>query len=324
MEQALLKYVKAFQKLKRDHSFGGAPHKPILLLSIIQAFEKKLFSDNKIYIIPELVALFKSNWNILVKTNHSPSFALPFFHLKSEGFWKLATKLGMEIVLTSSHSVKSFKSLNETIDHAEILSDLTFLLLENESRDILKLTLIEKYFPNRTINFIEANENKYWNQLTTEMLEDSAITYSNKIAQLKENLDKENYEEEIYLRGGIFKREIPKIYNYTCCISELRIDASKNVSMIDACHIMPFSEGYNDTITNGISLCPNLHRAFDRYLISIDNEYRVIVSNKFIENNNVYSMKQFEGKKILLPDNAKYFPDKDLIGWHRERFMNGE
>lgn len=33
--------------------------------------------------------------------------------------------------------------------------------------------------------------------------------------------------------------------------------AITNVSMVDACHIVPFSEGYDDTLTNGIALCPN-------------------------------------------------------------------
>lgn len=34
-------YIHCFQKLKRDHKNGGAPHKPILLLSVIDLFEKK-------------------------------------------------------------------------------------------------------------------------------------------------------------------------------------------------------------------------------------------------------------------------------------------
>jgi putative restriction endonuclease len=32
-------YLSCFQKLRRDRKNGGAPHKPILLISIIQAFQ---------------------------------------------------------------------------------------------------------------------------------------------------------------------------------------------------------------------------------------------------------------------------------------------
>jgi putative restriction endonuclease len=49
---------------------GGAPHKPILLLSIIRLFESGIFPNNRIFILPELVASFKSNWSKLVDTNH--------------------------------------------------------------------------------------------------------------------------------------------------------------------------------------------------------------------------------------------------------------
>jgi putative restriction endonuclease len=60
---------------------GGAPHKPILLLSVIRLFENGLLTNNQIYVLPELVASFKSNWSKLVTTNHFPIFALPFYHL---------------------------------------------------------------------------------------------------------------------------------------------------------------------------------------------------------------------------------------------------
>jgi len=91
-------------------------------------------------------------------------------------------------------------------------------------------------------------------------------------------------------------------------------------SMIDACHIIPFAESYNDTITNGIALSPNMHRAFDRGLISIDNDYRVLVSSKFIESDSVYSIRQFEGSSIILPENSSYYPSLENLAYHRERF----
>jgi putative restriction endonuclease len=127
-------------------------------------------------------------------------------------------------------------------------------------------------------------------------------------------------EEEIYLRGSVFKRLVPRIYNYTCCISGLRIESTSGIQMIDACHIIPFSESHDDTITNGISLCPNLHRAFDRGLISIDENYRVVVSNAFVENDCDYSIKQFERKEIVLPQKDIYQPSRRGLLFHRKKW----
>jgi len=88
---------------------------------------------------------------------------------------------------------------------------------------------------------------------------------------------------------------LPKIYNIKCCIFGLRVDATINVTMVDACHIVPFSISYDDTITNGLALCPNLHRAFDRGLIAISDDYRVVVSDAFVEDESSYSIRQFAG-----------------------------
>ena len=72
--------------------------------------------------------------------------------------------------------------------------------------------------------------------------------------------------------------------------------------MVDACHIVPFSESYDDTLTNGIALCPNLHRAFDRGLISISDDYTVLINRNFVEDkNSVLNLSQFEDKQIILP-----------------------
>ena len=85
MEEILFNYIKQFKKLNRgfNKGLGKAPHKPILLISLIQLIREKLIISNRIYITPKLVLAFKSNWNILVQTKHGPNFSLPFFYLKS-------------------------------------------------------------------------------------------------------------------------------------------------------------------------------------------------------------------------------------------------
>ena len=88
--------------------------------------------------------------------------------------------------------------------------------------------------------------------------------------------------------------------------------------MIDACHIVPFAKSHDDTISNGLALCPTLHRAFDRHLIGIDDDYRVVISKSFIERcDSTYSIQQFEDKHILLPSNRKYYPSQENLQKHR-------
>jgi putative restriction endonuclease len=228
-------YVHAFNNLRRDYKKGGAPHKPILLLSIIQLFEKNLITSSKIYITPELVGYFKSTWNALVKTSHDLRFALPFYHLSSEPFWKLIPNNGCEKWIEAKSSMRSFSNLNTAVAYAEIDNELFELLKQKDSREILKITLLEKYFSESKSNFGGNDGGKYLNNLSNEIIEEEAEEYRKRIHELKKELGEESYQEEIYLRDGVFKREIPRIYNYTCCISGMRIDATVNVSMNDRC-----------------------------------------------------------------------------------------
>jgi putative restriction endonuclease len=306
---SLLYYCKSFSKLHTAKVKGrSAPHKPILLLAIIDGISNSEIKENRICITPELVARFKDLWSQLVANSEfTANFSLPFYHLKSEGFWHLQTRLGRELILTSSNSIKSFAQLKEIIEFAFFDDALFQLLYDEHTRSILKQTLLSRYFPDHEIS----RSDGLIQSITQQILHEPAEVYKTKAVEFN--------EEEVFIRGGIFKREIPKIYNYTCCISGLRIVADKEVQMIDACHIVPFSISGDDTIGNGISLCPNLHRAFDRGLIAIDEDYRVLTKH-FFEESNAYSIKQFEGKELLLPKQKNYHPLQENLGKHRTRF----
>ncbi|MBL0048965.1 MAG: HNH endonuclease [Bacteroidetes bacterium] len=252
---ALTYYSKALCKLNRATKNGSkAPHKPILLLSIIQTIDAREIIENKIEITPELVARFKDNWNVLVKQEFfKPNFSLPFYHLISDNFWHLKTWVGKEIALTNSSSIRSFSQLKDVLAYAYLDEALFVLLLNKKSREYLHHLILQKYFSAGHINY---DQSGLFNQVAQEILHDSAGVYQNKI-------EKAN-EEEIFVRGGVFKKLVPQIYNYTCCISGMRIVSGYDIQMVDACHIKSFALSHNDTITNGIALCPNLHRAFDR------------------------------------------------------------
>lgn len=313
-------YIYCFEKLRRDSKNGGAPHKPILLLSLIQAFQQNLFQSSKIYIIPEFVGLFKSNWNRLVETNHQCLFTLPFYHMHTEPFWQLIPNAGCELWVKSKSSMRSFSNLTTAVKFAQIDDELVKVLKTKHDSNILQLVLLDKYFQ-YTKDKIYSNKNTYIQDIEDQITNESIEDYKKRILSIKKTLDNDAFQEEIYVRNNVFKKEVPKIYDNTCCISGMRVDSIDNISMIDACHIIPFSESYNDTITNGIALCPNLHRAFDRGMISISDNYKVILKNNFIEpNRSSYNLKQFDGIKILLPENPMYFPSKDSLSHHRARF----
>jgi len=312
--EILNKYLHSFKKLHIDRSHGNAPHKPILLLSVLQSFQNNQILDQRIYLTPELVGFFKTIWSLLVTTKHDCRISYPFYYLKSDKFWQLVPKSGFENINQMGSIMKSFSTLNAAVDFALISDDLYLLMKDERNNRILQHFLLEEYFPDTKSNFINSEAGQYnlFNLLEEKILHEDAAEYKTEIQKLLQ----QNDEEEIFIRGSIFKREIPKIYNYTCCISGMKISATSSVSMVDACHIIPFSYSFDDTITNGIALCPNLHRAFDRGLIAIDSNYKVRVSGIFHEETSNYSIKSFDGQRILLPLDKDFFPFAENFDWH--------
>jgi putative restriction endonuclease len=142
------------------------------------------------------------------------------------------------------------------------------------------------------------------------------------------NLDKKDKILILKCKNMLFADKIKQLrekeqrvqYPFAAALG-LRISAVANVSMVDACHIVPFSDAYDDTLTNGIALCPNLHRSFDRGLISISDNYAILVNENFIENQkSVFNISQFAGKQIFLPYAEELYPDLGNIAVHRKKF----
>ena len=308
-------YILDFTRLKRAHQYGGAPHKPILLLAILEGVARGEIITNSVFITPELILCFKEYWFNLVNTPHQLNFALPFYHLRTEAFWKLVCKPGYEIALTTSHSIKSLSSLNDSLVCAEIEKELFDFMKDPTTNKILKMVLLENYFPDAKNVNIEYN---LFKNIEQQILNEDQEKYKARIQELNNNLSKEQVEEELFVRGSLFKREIPRIYNFTCAISRMRVISLSNAQMVDACHIVPFSISKDDTIRNGVSLSPNLHRAFDRGLISISPEFTVLLSPQVKEEVSPFALSQFAGLKIMLPTNPTYFPNQDNLEWHRK------
>lgn len=305
----LLEYTKGISKLKRGvTSFGLAPHKPVFLLSIIDLIHQGEILENKVYINTQLVASFLNNWEALVKEPFQPDFTQPFYYLQNDKinenfFWTVKPLAGCQF---NAH-IRSFNKLITVVDFGCFSNDLFLLLQEKNSREFLKQTILANYFP--SFNNLEVGRN-YLANLRSDILNEPIPAYSKLLL---------GNEEEVFVRNGLFKKLIPSVYNQSCAFTGWKVQTASGLSLVDACHIKPFSICKEDNIKNGISLSPNIHRAFDRGMLSVDDSYRILVSNQIIEEDtNHYSLKKLKGKKIILPTNELYYPGQEYLSWHRD------
>jgi len=306
-------YIVHFQKLRvassRQH--GEAPYKPALLLAVLEGVEAGTIRDNRILITPELIAGFKAICQDLSTSRlfTANSFALPFYHLTSDGFWHLRTWPGLEVLLTSSRSVKSFRNLREVVQYAYLNDALWQLLTVPASRAVLRQTLLARYFPQTKGRYRLTAGVEALNTIERQMLEESAAIYRTHLPATADELEKE-------VRSGVFKRLVLAAYDSTCAVSGLKLinTASAHAPLLDACHIVPWAVSHDDTLPNGLALCPNLHRAFDRHLFWVDEDYRVRLSPSFGElTGGDYGVQRFDGQQLRLPKKREWWPGQENL-----------
>lgn len=131
-------------------------------------------------------------------------------------------------------------------------------------------------------------------------------------------------ERERMIKGRVnqnfFRSVILASYNQKCCITGLSLP-----DLLVASHIIPWHQNEELRLNPGNGLCLNaLHdKAFDRGLITVSPDYKIIVSSKIQESDtsdsiNDYFMK-FHNKNIFLPD--KFSPKKEFLEYHNTKIF---
>ncbi len=307
-------YTRKFTKLKQGGTkYGKAPHKPVFLLTILELIDKQIIVENRVTITPELVATFKENFALLVNAANKDDFTQPFFYLKNEGFWFLQPKSGFLLDVY----IRNVQTLSDRLDYAYFIDDLYGLLLNPPSRLHLRNILLNTYFSTTQAAYWQVKNagHSYVQDLKNYLLNEKELPYQT-------NIQPADDEEIRFVRGGLFKKLVPKVYDFTCAISGMKVISVDGSSLVEACHIVPISVLGDDKVTNGIALCPNLHTAFDRGMIGVDEQFRVVVSPALADNvSSSYNLTQFHGQPLRLPFGEVHYPIIERFRWHlRERF----
>src|SRR3978361_118784 len=168
------KFLYALTRLNRAPTkYGKAPHKPVLLLTLLELMESGYASDNRFYPDTELVGVFQENWRLLVDSANHPDFTQPFYYLQSEkmdgaGYWSLVAMPGCSI---NAH-IKSINKLISVVNYGRF-SDALFLYLSDAgNRAYVKQLLIKTYFPAKSAEFVErkSSGDGYFHELEAYLL----------------------------------------------------------------------------------------------------------------------------------------------------------
>lgn len=147
MKKDINYYKELFANLHFNKSFGPAPHKPLLLYTVMLMYSQGEYWDDKVWLTPSLEKNFKSLWSYLVtSTNHVCTITKPFYHMNYEPFWKISVKDGYEELFKDYYKMYNIKNLKDSIQWASLDVELVALLINSESAHELASFLLDTYF----------------------------------------------------------------------------------------------------------------------------------------------------------------------------------
>jgi len=287
-------------KLKVDKARGDpAPHKPLLLLVVLELAEQNLLPRDVLPLTPELAFRFCTYWSIVAhRRTQRPDVRYPFFHLKSDGFWSPLDE-------RAQPTTERFR-----VRYAALPSDFVAFAADPAARDKARRVLIAKYF-------------RPYERLSLYELVGIPVPSDDQIARDAEYQGPEGLRTQG--REARFRLNIVAAYNYTCALTRYRLTTIAGGSIVDAAHIHQFADSRNNDPKNGLALTKNAHWLFDNGLWTLTDDYRVLVANAaFTEAGpDQHLLSTNHGQRIHLPADQALWPSLVHIAWHRTNRFQG-
>jgi putative restriction endonuclease len=293
-------WLSKLAKLKVDKARRDpAPHKPLLLLVVLELAEQGQLPKDVLPLTPELAFRFCTYWSIVAhRRTQRPDIRFPFFHLKSDGIWSPLDEHGQ---LTDER----FKAR-----YAALPSDFVAFSKDPASRDLARRLLIAKYFqPSERLSLYE--------------LVGMPVPSEDEVA--RDARFKSPEEAHRQGREARFRLTVVAAYNYTCALTGYRLTTITGGSIVDAAHIHQFADSRNNDPRNGLALTKNSHWLFDNGLWTLTDDYHVVVAQaNFAEAGPEHHLlARCHGRKIQLPSDEAIWPNLIHLAWHRNKRFKG-
>ncbi|MFO7963077.1 MAG: HNH endonuclease [Desulfobacterales bacterium] len=311
-------YTSLFQNLRVDKNRNHypeatthrAPHKPFLLLSIIDLVAQGHITSNLIEPSFDLTETFATYWSAVMPITRRGLMSYPFYHMRNEPFWRLIPRPGHQD--RPGQTFSSMTRIRKIYAGAEIDEPLYALLQDLSTREIMRTVLVKSYFA-PAVQPLVYSQGKinyasgiYAQHLTTEIFDGL------------ESFGESKEEDEKKIRDQGFRRAIVALYDHRCALCGIRMLTPEGHTVVEAAHIIGWSKSRDDRPTNGLCLCRLCHWSFDEGLMSVGRSYEVIVSKRVrMESNNPGHILTLSDRPIFVPKEDRFRPAQDNLDYHR-------
>jgi putative restriction endonuclease len=122
-------------------------------------------------------------------------------------------------------------------------------------------------------------------------------------------------------RDRAFKFAVRAAYDNRCALTGLRLINGGGRPEVEAAHIKPVAADGPDTVRNGLALSGTVHWMFDRGLISIGDDYKILVAKDRVPDNALRLLN--ESRIANLPKDVTLHPNAHYLKYHRDKVFKG-
>lgn len=292
----------------RGECRGKAPHKPLLLLCLLDMAETGELTGRSFTRTAGLVLRFKS-YGALVSARWPTRLDLrmPFFYLRNQGFWQAFT---MEMHLAQSPDSCFVCELHE--EFFDLLGDTDFRLKA-------RLLIVSRYFEgSERVALLESLG------LCSDTKRRSAVPATLSTIEAERVGLQLNEEAEAIARkkgrSARFSVQVVSRYKFTCALTGLCCVTADGAAIVDAAHITRWAEHQNDEIENGLALCKNAHWMFDEGLWSVRADGRVLLAKQLFTENGPEALRlgPYAGRFLQFANGVTLRPNAEYFAQHRK------
>jgi putative restriction endonuclease len=123
------------------------------------------------------------------------------------------------------------------------------------------------------------------------------------------------------IRDASFRWQVCEAYGETCAVTGLRMINGSGRSEVQAAHIWAVKDGGPDVVQNGLALSATVHWLFDRHLISLTDDYGLLVSHNQVPEE-LRTLFDRQLARIRLPRDRRLWPHPAYVRRHREAYLS--
>jgi putative restriction endonuclease len=124
------------------------------------------------------------------------------------------------------------------------------------------------------------------------------------------------------IRDRVFRRVVLRAYDERCALTGLKLINGGGRAEAEAAHIRPVEANGPDIVSNGIALCGTAHWMFDRGLVGLADDLRILVSRQVNDPQGVRALINRSGYAAR-PQRPSDHPHPHFLRWHRENCFKG-